>query len=158
MSQNNYWKQNTKLYNRIGVVSCWPNNMLCYVNSPNWSGGLTGKLSELARGCPLCAGLDKTHIHSNKNLRCCFNKMMMSFANCMRKWPSSAGQERYTFPTHADNCTLRGESSVLSQNSELSSELRANTNSPRRREEDGQTKKVKRQITGGQRELFHTCN
>lgn len=50
------------------------------------------------------------------------------------KWPSTTCENVHTFPTHANNCVLRGESSVLSQNSELSSELKANTNSPESQE------------------------
>lgn len=49
--------------------------------------------------------------------------------------PPQKTTKMHTFPTHANNCKLRGESSVLSQNSELSSELKANTNSPERQEE-----------------------
>lgn len=47
----------------------------------------------------------------------------------------------HTIPTHACNCKLRGESSVLSQNSELSSELTANTKSPETKEEEKVMKK-----------------
>lgn len=43
----------------------------------------------------------------------------------------------HTFPTHASNCKLSGESSALSHNSELSPELKANTYSPEGKGETG---------------------
>lgn len=116
-------KTNTK-HKRVPTAS-WEVNLL------NRSGDLTGKLLELTRGSPL---------HPSLGRICTFKHQKL-----LLKGTINTRSQSHTCPTQASNCTLWGVSSVLSQNSELSSELTANKNSPGgRRAKNGYCRRTRR--------------
>lgn len=117
------------MFSQFLPLACWfDSEIYSGVNSPNRFGGLTGILLKLARGCPFCASLGKEIARMQTNVT---GSMRLGMRKLLLRM-----KDTLTFPTHANNCRFRGESSVLSHNSELSSELRANRNCPERRGEN----------------------